>query len=191
MARFATAAIVASGPIGPCRRPPIIARMSDSDRALLGGQTASRFLRQHWQKRARLVRSAVPGFSGMFDRASLVALAMRDDVESRLVVNERGRYTLAHGPFRRADFKRLPARGWTLLVQGLNLHSDEADALLRRFAFVPFARLDDLMVSYAVPGRRRRPALRQLRRVPAAGLRPAPLALRPAARPVAASRICR
>jgi 50S ribosomal protein L16 3-hydroxylase len=126
--------------------------MSDSDRVLLGGQTASRFLRQHWQKRARLVRSALPGFSGMFDRASLVALAMRDDVESRLVVNERGRYTLAHGPFRRADFKSLPPRGWTLLVQGLNLYSDEADALLRRFAFVPFARLDDLMASYAVPG---------------------------------------
>jgi 50S ribosomal protein L16 3-hydroxylase len=126
--------------------------MSDSDRALLGGQTASRFLRRHWQKTAQLVRSAVPGFNGMFDRASLVALATRDDVESRLVVKERGRYALAHGPFRRTDFKGLPARGWTLLVQGLNLHSDEADALLRRFAFLPFARLDDLMASYAVPG---------------------------------------
>ena len=26
------------------------------------------------------------------------------------------------------------------------------DALLRRFAFIPYARLDDLMVSYAAPG---------------------------------------
>jgi len=126
--------------------------MSDSDRALLGGQTASRFLRQHWQKAALLVRSAVPGFNGMFDRSSLVALATRDDVESRLVVNERGRYALTHGPFRRVDFKALPAQGWTLLVQGVNLHSDDADALLRRFSFLPFARLDDLMASYAVPG---------------------------------------
>lgn len=126
--------------------------MSDSDRALLGGQTASRFLRRYWQKTAHLVRGAVPGFDGMFDRASLMALAARDDVESRLVVNERGRYALVHGPFRHADFKALPARGWTLLVQGLNLHSNEADALLRRFSFLPFARLDDLMASYAVPG---------------------------------------
>lgn len=126
--------------------------MSDSDRALLGGQTASRFLQRHWQKTARLVRTAVPGFNGMFDRSSLVALATRDDVESRLVVNEHGGYTLAHGPFRRTHFKGLPARGWTLLVQGANLHSDEADALLRRFSFLPFARLDDLMASYAVPG---------------------------------------
>ncbi len=37
-------------------------------------------------------------------------------------------------------------------MQGANLHSDAADALLRRFAFLPFARLDDLMVSYAAPG---------------------------------------
>jgi 50S ribosomal protein L16 3-hydroxylase len=37
-------------------------------------------------------------------------------------------------------------------VQGVNLHSRRADALLRRFAFVPYARLDDLMVSYAAPG---------------------------------------
>ena len=126
--------------------------MSDADRALLGGLTASRFLAQHWHKSARLVCGAVPGFNGMFDRASLVSLAVRDDVESRLVVNERGRYTLAQGPFRRADLKRLPARGWTLLVQGLNHHCHEADALLRRFSFLPFARLDDLMASYAVPG---------------------------------------
>lgn len=87
----------------------------------------------------------------MFDRPGLEALAQRDDVESRLVINSRGRYTLSHGPFRRSDFRSLPASGWTLLVQGLNLHSNEADALLRRFDFIPFARLDDVMASYAVP----------------------------------------
>jgi 50S ribosomal protein L16 3-hydroxylase len=59
---------------------------------------------------------------------------------------------MEHGPFRRADWKALPAKDWTLLVQGVNLHSDAADTLLRRFAFLPYARLDDLMVSYAAPG---------------------------------------
>ena len=62
------------------------------------------------------------------------------------------RWSLDHGPFRRADFKALPARNWTLLVQGVNLVDRAADALLRRFSFLPFARLDDLMVSYAAPG---------------------------------------
>jgi 50S ribosomal protein L16 3-hydroxylase len=36
-----------------------------------------------------------------------------------------------------------------LLVQGVNLHDDGADALLRQFRFIPDARLDDLMISYA------------------------------------------
>ena len=120
--------------------------------ALLGQRTPRGFLASHWHKQALLVRAALPGFAGLFTRDDLLALAGRDDVESRLVVRDGARYTLAHGPFRRADFRTLPARGWTLLVQGVNLHSAEADALLRRFAFLPYARLDDLMVSYAVEG---------------------------------------
>ena len=123
-----------------------------STNALLGGHAPKDFLRRFWQKEAHLVRGAVPGFAGLFTREELFALAGRDDIESRLVVRSRGRWTLDHGPFRRAQFKALPATGWTLLVQGVNLHSDAADALLRRFAFVPYARLDDLMVSYAAPG---------------------------------------
>ena len=120
--------------------------------ALLGQRTPRGFLASHWHKQALLVRAALPGFAGLFTRDDLLAFAGRDDVESRLVVRDGARYTLAHGPFRRADFRTLPARGWTLLVQGVNLHSAEADALLRRFAFLPYARLDDLMVSYAVEG---------------------------------------
>jgi 50S ribosomal protein L16 3-hydroxylase len=121
-------------------------------RTLLGGHPPSTFLRRFWQKDAQLVRGAVPGFAGLFTRDELFALAGHDDVESRLVVRGRGSWTMDHGPFRRAHFKTLPATGWTLLVQGVNLHSDAADALLRRFAFLPYARLDDLMVSYAAPG---------------------------------------
>ena len=37
-------------------------------------------------------------------------------------------------------------------MQGVNLHDDATDALMRAFAFVPYARLDDVMVSYAAPG---------------------------------------
>jgi 50S ribosomal protein L16 3-hydroxylase len=120
--------------------------------ALLGGLTAATFLARHWQKDALLVRGAVPDFAGPFSAAQLVRLAQRDDVESRLVVRDGARWSLAHGPFRRADFKALPARNWTLLVQGANLHTKEGDALLRQFAFLPYARLDDLMISYAAPG---------------------------------------
>jgi len=120
--------------------------------ALLGGRSAARFLREFWHKEALLVRGAVPGFAGLAERPALLALAARDDVESRLVMREGTRWTLAHGPFPARTWKSLPPCNWTLLVQGVNLHWESADALLRRFSFLPYARLDDLMVSYAVPG---------------------------------------
>ena len=123
-----------------------------ADRALLGGLAPAAFLRRHWQREALLVRHARPQFGGLHTLAALIALAGRDDVESRIVVREGGRYTLAHGPFRRPEFRRLPARQWTLLVQGVNLVDAPSDALMRAFAFVPYARLDDVMVSYAAPG---------------------------------------
>jgi 50S ribosomal protein L16 3-hydroxylase len=123
-----------------------------NDRELLGGRSARAFLARYWQRDALLVRAAMPSFAGLLTLRELVALAARDDVESRLVVREGARYTLEQGPFPRAVARSLPPRNWTLLVQGLNLVSDEADALLRRFAFVPYARLDDVMVSYAAPG---------------------------------------
>jgi len=122
------------------------------DDALLGGLTPAQFLRRHWQKKSLLVRKAMPGFEGLLSADALFALAARDDVESRIVLHERGRWSLLHGPFRRADRQALPRRNWTLLVQGANLQVLEADALLRRFDFIPYARLDDVMVSFAAPG---------------------------------------
>jgi 50S ribosomal protein L16 3-hydroxylase len=119
---------------------------------LPGGLSARAFLQRHWQRKPLLVRAAMPGFSGPVDRAGALALARRDDVESRLVLRQGRRYALEHGPFTAARLKALPARNWTLLIQGLNLVDAAADALLRRFAFLPYARLDDVMVSYAAPG---------------------------------------
>jgi 50S ribosomal protein L16 3-hydroxylase len=117
---------------------------------LLGGLTQREFLRRHWQKRPLLVRAALPGFEGVLDERSLAALAARDDVESRIVERRGGRRETRHGPFaRKIALKR---RNATLLVSGVNLHVAAADALLRRFAFIPQARLDDVMVSFATPG---------------------------------------
>jgi 50S ribosomal protein L16 3-hydroxylase len=127
-------------------------RPKNTPMALLGGRSPADFLARYWHKNALLARQAFPGFSGFLDLRALIALALRDDVESRLVVREGRRWTLAHGPFRRAAFRALPARDWTLLVQGVNLVDPAGDALLQRFSFLPFARLDDLMVSYAAPG---------------------------------------
>jgi 50S ribosomal protein L16 3-hydroxylase len=109
-------------------------------------------LRRHWQKRPLLVRRALPGFRGVIGKSALFALAARDEVESRLVQRRRGRWAVTHGPLNRASLKQAGARNWTLLVNGVNGHSDAAERLLRRFDFIPQARLDDVMVSYAAPG---------------------------------------
>lgn len=119
---------------------------------LLAGLRPRAFLSRHWQKRALLARGAIPGFEGFLGRDALIRLACRDDVESRLVLRDGRQWTVRHGPFRRHEFVALPARNWTLLVQGVNLHVAEGADLLARFDFIPHARLDDLMVSYAVPG---------------------------------------
>jgi 50S ribosomal protein L16 3-hydroxylase len=120
--------------------------------SLLAGLTPRAFLSRHWQKQALLARAAVPGFRGFLDRADLVRLACRDDVESRLVLRDGQHWSMHQGPFHRRDFQSLPARNWTLLVQGVNLHVAAGAALLGCFDFIPHARLDDLMVSYAAPG---------------------------------------
>jgi 50S ribosomal protein L16 3-hydroxylase len=123
-----------------------------SAQPLLGGRSPAVFMSQYWQKKPLLIRHACPDFNDGLSRDRLIALACRDDVESRLVIRERERFSLATGPFSRTDFRRLPSSGWTLLVQGVNRVDAATDSLLRRFAFVPYARLDDVMISYATPG---------------------------------------
>ncbi len=118
---------------------------------LLGGLTVRQFLRDYWHKQPLLVRNAIPGFNGLLSPAEMMELACRDTVESRLVCQAKN-WSLDHGPFRSTDFKKLPKQNWTLLVQSLDHHLTSGAALLEQFTFIPRARLDDLMVSYAVPG---------------------------------------
>jgi 50S ribosomal protein L16 3-hydroxylase len=119
---------------------------------LLGGLSGEKFLSQFWQKKPLLVRNAITNFKGVVQAPELFALSVRDDIESRLVCRRRGAWQMQQGPFSRTQMARLPKSGWTLLVHGLNLELPEADALLRRFRFLPYARLDDVMVSYAAAG---------------------------------------
>jgi 50S ribosomal protein L16 3-hydroxylase len=119
---------------------------------LLGGLGAREFLVRYWQKRPLLVRGAWPQFEEPASAANLFRLATRDDCESRVVRRSGRRWRLDHGPFTRTTLRRMPARDWTLLLQGLNHRVPAADRMLRAFSFIPYARLDDVMASYAAPG---------------------------------------
>ena len=118
----------------------------------LAGLSDAEFLRRHWQKKPLLARNGLRGHAGAITRDRLFELAARDDVESRIVTRTRSRWHVRPGPFKPRDLRRLPPSGWTLLVQGVDLALPQAARLLREFAFIPYARLDDVMVSYAAPG---------------------------------------
>lgn len=124
----------------------------DKPLALLGGLSPERFMQRHWQKKPLVVRGAIADFAPVLDRAALFDLASRSDVESRLVVRRGAAWHLRRGPLQRRALPPLRQRDWTLLVQGVDLHDALAHALLQRFRFVPDARLDDLMISFATDG---------------------------------------
>lgn len=118
--------------------------------ALLGGISPDKFMRTYWHKKPLLVRQAIPGFKPLLNRAELLDLAGQDGVESRLVRQlGGGQWSLAHGPFSRRRLPPLKQPGWTVLVQGVDLHVQAAHALVQPFRFIPDARLDDLMISFA------------------------------------------
>ena len=126
--------------------------------SLLGGLSPRQFMRRHWQKRPLLVRQAIPDFKPLLTPAQLFELAGREEVESRLISHSRGgrrsepTWQMKRGPFARRALPPLKRPGWTLLVQGVDLHHEGAHDLMQRFRFIPDARLDDLMISYASEG---------------------------------------
>ncbi len=124
----------------------------DQPLTLLGGLTPAQFMKRHWHKKPLLVRNAIPDFRPCVDRAALVELAGRDDVESRLIVHGDKGWKMKHGPLARRSLPPFSQKKWTFLVQGVDLHHDGVHQLMQQFRFVPDARLDDLMISYAADG---------------------------------------
>ena len=138
----------------------------DQPLRLLGFLTPSQFMRRHWQKKPLIVRQAITASQPVLSRKDLFRLAALADVESRLITNKIGAakltvgvvsqpeprlWTMQSGPFAARRLPALSLPGWTLLVQGVNLHDAQAHELMRQFRFIPDARLDDVMISFASP----------------------------------------
>jgi 50S ribosomal protein L16 3-hydroxylase len=125
-------------------------KKNSSNLTLLGGITPAQFFSEYWHKKPLLIRQAIPDFTPLLSAEELFSLASRDDVESRLITFFKQHWEMKNGPIAQTPLKE--KKDWTLLVQGVNLHHREADALLRQFRFIPDARLDDLMISFAKDG---------------------------------------
>ncbi len=68
---------------------------------------------------------------------------------SRLIEYKQGLWQVKYGPLEKSDFPKKKNAPWTVLVQNINHHFSFANSFLNLFKFIPYARLDDLMVSYA------------------------------------------
>ncbi len=124
----------------------------DRPATFLGGLSPAQFMRRHWQRKPLLVRQAFPGVTPPVTRARMFELAASPDVESRLVKGQGLDWTVRSGPLTRRALPPVSQPHWSLLVQGLDLHADAAHRMLAPFRFIPEARLDDLMMSWASDG---------------------------------------
>ncbi|MDH5601852.1 MAG: cupin domain-containing protein [Gammaproteobacteria bacterium] len=114
----------------------------------------SDFLKNYWQKKPLIIRSAFPCYQSPVSADELAGLACEEFIESRIISenNTETKWQLEKGPFNESRFTTLPETNWTLLIQGLNKIFPEFDDLLHQFNFIPSWRVDDLMASYAAPG---------------------------------------
>jgi 50S ribosomal protein L16 3-hydroxylase len=119
---------------------------------LLGGLSPEQFMKRHWQKKPLLIRQAVPNMKPLIERAELLSMLENEEVESRHIVRKGAKWTLKKGPMARKSLPSFKTPDWTVLIQGVDLHHDAVHALLQKFRFVPDARLDDLMISFATDG---------------------------------------
>ncbi|PLR32871.1 50S ribosomal protein L16 arginine hydroxylase [Chimaeribacter californicus] len=108
------------------------------------------FLENYWQKRPVVLKQAFKEFVDPITPDELAGLSMEPEVDSRLVSYKQGQWHAEHGPFE--AFDHLGETGWSLLAQAVNHWHLPSAALVAPFRVLPDWRLDDLMISFSVPG---------------------------------------
>lgn len=118
------------------------------------GMSHAAFLRDYWQKRPLLIRGAFADLPCPITPEDLAGLACEEGALARLVLHDRRKdhYALETGPFPEERFGQLGEQDWTLLVQDVDKWDADVAALKQHYGFLPRWRIDDIMISYAVPG---------------------------------------
>ena len=116
---------------------------------ILGKISFDTFLKKYWQKKPLLIRNAIENFQSPITEKDLFNISQNEETVSRLIEYKQGLWKMTHGPFKKSDLPKKKNAPWTILVQNINHHFSFANSFLNLFNFIPYARLDDLMVSYA------------------------------------------
>ena len=121
----------------------------DRKNHILGKISNDVFLKKYWQKKPLLIRDAIKNFKSPITEKDLFRIAQNENAISRLIEFKRGIWQVKYGPFKKLDLPKKINTPWTILVQNMNHHLPFAESFLNLFKFIPYARLDDLMVSFA------------------------------------------
>jgi len=108
------------------------------------------FIQRYWQKRPVVLKRGFKNFVDPISPDELAGLAMENEVDSRLVSHQDGQWQVSHGPFE--SFDHLGENNWSLLVQAVDHWHEPSAALMHPFRMIPDWRVDDLMISFSVPG---------------------------------------
>ena len=107
------------------------------------------FLGTYWQRKPLFVKQGIINFRDPISPEEMAGLAMEEEVQSRMVMRNNGKWQAQCGPF--SDFSPLEKNGATLLNQAVNHWHDPCEDLVELFRFIPNWRFDDLMISYSSP----------------------------------------
>ncbi len=112
--------------------------------------SSAQFLRQHWQQSPCVLSGVLHDFVDPLDEHDLAGLAQEEAIDSRIISQHNQQWQVTEGPF--FEFSDVCVGAWTLMVQGVDAHIEEAAALMKAFDFIPHWRMDDLLVSFSQPG---------------------------------------
>lgn len=119
---------------------------------LLGKVSQKEFLAKYWQKKPLLMKRALYPFPDIISPEELAGMTLDKAIESRLIIQGPGKnnWQMQRGPFKASTFAKLPKKKWTFLVNGVDRFVPSVHAFMDQFSFIPFWRMDDIMISYAV-----------------------------------------
>jgi len=116
---------------------------------ILGKISINDFLKNYWQKKPLLIKNAIANFESPITESDLFTIAQNEEAVSRLIEYKQDIWQVKYGPFKKSDLPKKTNIPWTILVQNINHYLPFAESFLNLFKFIPYARLDDLMISYA------------------------------------------
>lgn len=118
---------------------------------ILGKLSQREFLAKYWQKKPLLMKRALFPMPELITPDEVAGLSCDPRVESRLILEKGGKtpWELRRGPFKPSLFSKLPKSHWTILVNGVDRFVPSLNGFLDHFSFIPFWRIDDVMISVA------------------------------------------